>query len=72
MITLTGVSKSFGQQLLFRDADLQINGGDRFVLVGPNGSGKSTLPKILLGQEEADSGNTLIHATVRASKFAGF
>ncbi|MFA5140361.1 MAG: ABC-F family ATP-binding cassette domain-containing protein [Elusimicrobiota bacterium] len=56
MITLKGVSKSFGQQILFEDADLQINEGDRFVLVGPNGSGKSTLLKILLGQEEADSG----------------
>lgn len=56
MITLRGIHKSFGQQVLFDDAELQINEGDRFVLVGPNGAGKSTLFKILLGQEEADSG----------------
>ncbi|MBI5243597.1 MAG: ABC-F family ATP-binding cassette domain-containing protein [Elusimicrobia bacterium] len=56
MITLRNVAKSFGQQLLFQDAALQINEGDRYVLVGPNGSGKSTLFKILLGIEEADSG----------------
>ncbi|MCX5796307.1 MAG: ABC-F family ATP-binding cassette domain-containing protein [Elusimicrobia bacterium] len=60
MITLRGVSKSFGQQLLFQDASLQINQGDRYVLVGPNGSGKSTLFKILLGAEEADSGQFTI------------
>jgi ATP-binding cassette subfamily F protein 3 len=60
MITLNRVSKSFGQQLLFEGACLQINEGDRYVLVGPNGSGKSTLFKILLGAEEADSGRFTI------------
>ena len=60
MITLHGVSKSFGQQLLFQDASLQINKGDRYVLVGPNGSGKSTLFKILLGVEESDAGQFTI------------
>ena len=56
MITLQNVTKSFGQQLLFEGACLQINEGDRYVLVGPNGAGKSTLFKILLGTEEADEG----------------
>src|SRR5579859_7315767 len=56
MITLRDVHKSFGQQTLLDGASLQINAGDRFVLVGPNGAGKSTLFKMLLGQEEADSG----------------
>ena len=56
MITLRGVSKAFGQQTILEDASLQINQGDRFVLVGPNGAGKSTLFKMLLGQEEADKG----------------
>jgi len=56
MITLRNIHKSFGQQTLFENASLQINDGDRFVLVGPNGAGKSTLFKILLGEEEADSG----------------
>ncbi|HVA66739.1 MAG TPA: ABC-F family ATP-binding cassette domain-containing protein [Elusimicrobiota bacterium] len=56
MITLRNVHKSFGRQTLFDGADLQINNGDRFVLVGPNGAGKSTLFKMLLGRESADSG----------------
>jgi ATP-binding cassette subfamily F protein 3 len=56
MITLRSVHKSFGQQTLFEGASLQINDRDRFVLVGPNGAGKSTLFKMLLGEEEPDSG----------------
>ncbi len=56
MITLKDVHKSFGQQTLLEGASLQINQGDRFVLVGPNGAGKSTLFKMLLGREEPDSG----------------
>src|SRR3989338_8916208 len=56
MITLRAIHKSFGRQVLFEQAFLQVNEGDRFVLVGPNGAGKSALFKMLLGQEEADSG----------------
>ena len=56
MITLRDVHKSFGQQTLLEGASLQINQGDRFVLVGPNGAGKSTLFKMLLGQEDPDQG----------------
>jgi len=68
MITLRGLSKSFGQQLLFENASLQINEGDRYVLVGPNGSGKSTLFKILLGVEEADAG----HISMRRRAAVGY
>ncbi len=68
MITLRGIRKSFGQQLLFEDASLQINEGDRYVLVGPNGAGKSTLFKILLGEEEADAGQF----TIRRGAVVGY
>ena len=56
MITLRNVCKSFGSQVLFEDASLQVNEGDRFALVGPNGAGKSTLFKMMLRAEEADEG----------------
>ncbi len=56
MITLRNVSKSFSSQVLFEDASLQVNEGDRFALVGPNGAGKSTLFKMMLKAEEADDG----------------
>jgi ATP-binding cassette, subfamily F, member 3 len=60
MITLRGISKSFGQQTLLENASLQINAGDRFVLVGPNGAGKSTLFKMLLGEEQPDGGEVAL------------
>ncbi len=57
MITLRNVSKSFTSQVLFEEASLQVNEGDRFALVGPNGAGKSTLFKMMLRTEEADEGD---------------
>ncbi|UPT73779.1 MAG: ABC-F family ATP-binding cassette domain-containing protein [Elusimicrobiota bacterium] len=57
MISVRGIKKSFGDQVLYDGADLQLNAGDRFALVGPNGAGKSTLFKMLLGEEEPDGGS---------------
>src|SRR5271170_6554581 len=68
MITLRNIHKSFGQQTLLEDASLQINDGDRYTLVGPNGAGKSTLFKILMGKEEADSGEI----SVRRGAIVGY
>jgi ATP-binding cassette subfamily F protein 3 len=56
MISVRGIKKSFGDQILYDGAELQLNAGDRFALVGPNGAGKSTLFKMLLGEEEPDGG----------------
>ncbi len=51
-----GLSKSFGNQQLFKDVALDIKKNDRICIVGSNGIGKTTLLKIILGQECADSG----------------
>ncbi|MFM1872402.1 MAG: hypothetical protein RL398_1824 [Planctomycetota bacterium] len=56
MLTLTGVSKSYGDRTLFAEAALQVNRGDRIGLVGPNGAGKSTLFGLILGEEPPDDG----------------
>ncbi len=56
MISVRGLKKSFGDQILYDGAELQLNAGDRYALVGPNGAGKSTLFKMLLGEEEPDGG----------------
>ncbi|MCX5783578.1 MAG: ATP-binding cassette domain-containing protein, partial [Elusimicrobia bacterium] len=60
MISIRQISKSFGDQILFENASLQINAGERFALVGPNGSGKSTLFRIILGEVATDSGSLQI------------
>ncbi len=57
MISLEKVSKSFGgSELLFSDVNILIKQGMRVGLVGKNGSGKTTLFRILLGEEDCDSG----------------
>ena len=50
------ISKSFGGRVLYSNATLQLNAGERWALVGPNGAGKTTLLKIIMGQESADEG----------------
>jgi ATP-binding cassette, subfamily F, member 3 len=59
MLTLSEISKAYGGRILFDDVTLQLNREDRIGLVGPNGAGKSTLFSIILGEEEADSGQVM-------------
>ena len=56
MLTISQVTKSFGGRILFEDASLQVNRGDRVGLVGPNGAGKSTLFSLILGTRLPDTG----------------
>src|SRR4051794_2284194 len=56
MLTLSGISKAYGERVLFSDVTLQVNREDRIGLVGPNGAGKTTLFSIILGQESPDAG----------------
>ncbi|MDH3227880.1 MAG: ATP-binding cassette domain-containing protein, partial [Thermoleophilia bacterium] len=43
MISVSGLSKEYGDRTLFAGASFQLNPGERYGLVGANGSGKSTL-----------------------------
>ena len=60
-----GLSKSFDGRTLFSGVDLEVVGGERIALLGDNGTGKSTFLKILLGQEQADSGKVRFGPTVK-------
>lgn len=56
MISFSNVSKQYGKQILFIDADFQLNPGEKVGLVGPNGAGKSTLFRMIIGEEHPDDG----------------
>jgi ATPase subunit of ABC transporter with duplicated ATPase domains len=60
MISLSNLSKYYGDQTLFEGVSLQFNRGERYGIVGANGSGKSTLLKILCGDESASGGELSI------------
>ena len=65
MLTLSQVTKSFGWRVLFEDAALQVNSGDRIGLIGPNGAGKSTLFSLLLRNDEPDEGQVTLQRGTR-------
>ena len=56
MLTVSGLSKSYGGRPLFEDASLQVNRGDRIGLIGANGAGKSTLFSLVLKEAVPDTG----------------
>ena len=65
MIKINKLSKSYFARELFTDVTFQMNAGERLGLVGRNGHGKSTLFKLILGEEEADSGEIVIPRNYR-------
>jgi len=56
LVSLQGVSHTFGEQPVLLDVDLDIGDGDLLGIVGPSGSGKTTLLRLLLGAVEPSRG----------------
>jgi len=56
MIELSNISKSYPTGELYSELNLRLNQGEKVGLVGRNGTGKSTLFKLILGEEQPDSG----------------
>ena len=65
VIEFKGISKAYGDKLLFEDLSFLLPPGGIVGVIGPNGAGKSTLFKIITGQEQPDSGEVDIGSTVR-------
>ena len=69
MITLTGINKRHGHQVLFVDASLQLNPGEKVGLTGPNGAGKSTVFRLIVGEEKPDEGEVALPKRVTLGYF---
>jgi len=70
MIQLDNVSKAYGAQILFVDASMAAYRGERVGLVGPNGCGKSTVFRMIMRQEEADSGEVSVERGATLGHFS--
>lgn len=67
VIDLEGVTKSFGERVLFEDLNISIPKNAIVGIIGPNGVGKSTLFRIMMGQETPDKGTVVLGDTVQMS-----
>ncbi len=56
LASLSDISLSIGGRTILQDISLQLHAGSILSVIGPNGAGKSTLLRILLGLQQADSG----------------
>ena len=65
VIEARGVSKAFGDRLLYEDLNFSLPQGGIVGVIGPNGAGKSTLFKMIMGMEKPDKGDFRIGETVK-------
>ena len=65
VINAEGVSKAFGDKLLFEDLDFMLPPNGIVGIIGPNGAGKTTLFRMIMGMEQADKGTFSVGETVK-------
>ena len=65
VIEAKGLTKSYGDKLLFENLDFILPPGGIVGVIGPNGAGKSTLFRLITGQEQPDSGSLDVGPTVK-------
>jgi sulfate-transporting ATPase len=65
VVIAKGVSKGFGDRLLFENLYFSLPRGGIVGVIGPNGAGKTTLFRMIVGQEAPDGGELIVGKTVR-------
>ncbi len=70
VVSLEGVSKSFGENHVYSGVDLKLYRGDHVALTGPNGAGKSTLMKLVNGLLAPDEGTVELGKNVTKAYYA--
>lgn len=66
-IKAVNLTKKFDEKVIFKNANMLINYGERVGLIGENGSGKTTFLKMLLGEDSPDDGVVELGASVKAA-----
>ena len=70
MIRLDSISKQHGKQILFLEASMIVFKGEKVGLVGPHGSGKSTIFRLVVKEEQPDSGQVAVDRGVTVGYFS--
>lgn len=65
VIEANGISKSFGDRLLYENVSFSLPKGGIVGIIGPNGAGKTTLFRMITGQEQPDTGTFKVGETVK-------
>ena len=65
VINAVGVSKAYGDKLLFEDLNFMLPPNGIVGVIGPNGAGKTTLFRMIMGMEKADKGTFEVGETVK-------
>ena len=70
VVTLRGIRKAYGENVVYNNFDFTMYRGDKIALVGPNGAGKSTLLKMIAGVLSPDAGTIRYGVNVSKSYYA--
>lgn len=65
VIEAKGVSKAFGDKLLYEDLNFKLPQAGIVGVIGPNGAGKTTIFKMIMGEEQPDNGEFLVGETAK-------
>ena len=68
ILTFHNVNLTFGDQIIFRNANFSLEPNERVCVIGRNGAGKSTLFRLILQQQEADSGEIRISDNIKIAQ----
>ncbi|MCC6333025.1 MAG: ABC-F family ATP-binding cassette domain-containing protein [Myxococcales bacterium] len=70
VVKVEGVSKAYGDLVVYKDFSFLLRRRERWCVLGVNGAGKSTLLKMVAGQSQPDHGAVTIGASVKLGYFA--
>ena len=59
LLSVEGISKSYGEKVIFKPLSFGINKGQKIALIAKNGSGKTSILNIIAGEDDPDQGNVV-------------
>lgn len=69
-LTLSGLGKAYGDRVVFTDLGLELERGEKLVIVGKNGAGKSSLMRIIAGEDGSFTGELRYGTDIRVGYFS--